>query len=196
MNTEAEKIIKIKYASKDHQFCVGACLAPNQGVTHGVFNLVQPDNFEEKTETVEVDGVAEERVIKTDILDTFKHIHVPQVVREKKMHYQRVPRLGSYLAIPMTYRHCLTDSALDEATNDYKNVMAQREEQEREKEKQKAIEMAKRRAAEIAAFNEKLRLEEEKRKQDALNAAERPIRKAEEDRVAEIKRKTKPHFQT
>lgn len=55
------------------------------------------------------------------------------MVREKKMHYQRVPRLGSYLAIPMTYRHCLTDSALDEASNDYKNVMAQRDEQEREK---------------------------------------------------------------
>ena len=55
--------------------------------------------------------------------------------------------------------------------------------------------MAKRRAAEVAAFNEKLRLEEEKRKQDALDAAERAIKKAEEDRVAEIKRKTKPHFQ-
>ena len=55
--------------------------------------------------------------------------------------------------------------------------------------------MAKRRAAEVAAFNEKLRLEEEKRKQDALDATERAIKKAEEDRVAEIKRKTKPHFQ-
>ena len=69
------------------------------------------------------------------------------------------------------------------------------EEQEREKEKQKAIEMAKKRAADRAAFNEKLRLEEEKRRQDALDAEERAIRKAEEDRVAEIKRKTKPHFQ-
>ena len=69
------------------------------------------------------------------------------------------------------------------------------EEEEREKEKQKAIEMAKRRAADRAAFNEKLRMEEEKKKQDALDAEERAVRKAEEDRIAEIKRKTKPHFQ-
>jgi cation transport regulator ChaB len=58
---------------------------------------------------------------------------VPQVVREKKIHYQRVPRLGSYMAIPLTYKHCLTDSALDEATNDHKDVMARRDELEREK---------------------------------------------------------------
>ena len=69
------------------------------------------------------------------------------------------------------------------------------EEQERERQKREALAIAKRRAEEIAKFNEKLRLEEERLRLEAENEKERAARKAEEDRIAEIKRKTKPHFQ-
>jgi cation transport regulator ChaB len=102
-------------------------------VTHGVFELAQPASYDTKTTIVNIDGEDVEQIVETDILDTYKHIHVPEVVREKKMHYQRVPRLGSYMAVPLTYNHCLTDSALDEAVNDHKDVMARRDELEREK---------------------------------------------------------------
>jgi cation transport regulator ChaB len=133
LNKEAEKIIKVKYASKDHAFCVGAQLTPEQGVTHGVFALEQPASFGDRVVIDTIDGEEVERIVKCDILDSYKHIHIPEVVREKKMHYQRVPRLGSYLAVPMTYNHCLVDSALNEAVNDYKDVMARRDELDREK---------------------------------------------------------------
>ena len=49
------------------------------------------------------------------------------------MHYQRVPRLGSYMAVPLIYKHCLTDSALDEAVNDHKDVMSRRDDLDRER---------------------------------------------------------------
>jgi hypothetical protein len=44
---------------------------------------------------------------------------VPEVVREPKMHFYRVPRLGSYLAIPLEYKSCLSQRALDESIKDY-----------------------------------------------------------------------------
>lgn len=40
------------------------------------------------------------------------------------MHFQRVPRLGSYMAIPLIYEHCLTDAALDAAVEDFQGVAA------------------------------------------------------------------------
>lgn len=40
------------------------------------------------------------------------------------MHFQRVPRLGSYMAVPLIYEHCLTDAALDLAVEDFQGVQA------------------------------------------------------------------------
>jgi len=36
------------------------------------------------------------------------HIYVPEVVREPKMHFYKVPRLGAFLAIPLEYKSCLS----------------------------------------------------------------------------------------
>jgi AAA+ ATPase superfamily predicted ATPase len=41
------------------------------------------------------------------------------VVREQRMHYYRVPKLGSYLAIRLEYNSCQLESALDSAVQDY-----------------------------------------------------------------------------
>jgi len=63
----------------------------------------------------------EEEVVKLeeDILTSFKHVYVNEVVREARMHFQRVPRLGAYMAVPLVYEHCLTDQALDAAVEDF-----------------------------------------------------------------------------
>ena len=45
---------------------------------------------------------------KKDIVEQFKHIYVEEVVREPKMHYWTVPRLGSFLAVPLVYKSCLS----------------------------------------------------------------------------------------
>jgi hypothetical protein len=35
------------------------------------------------------------------------------------MHFYKVPRLGSYMAIPLEYFSCLSENALDNAVQDY-----------------------------------------------------------------------------
>jgi len=44
-----------------------------------------------------------------------KFIYVKDVVREPRMHFYKVPRLGSYLAIKMEYDSCLYEEAFDAA---------------------------------------------------------------------------------
>jgi hypothetical protein len=49
---------------------------------------------------------------------------VSEVVREQKMKFFRVPRLGSYMVIKMTYDSCLNEDALDDAVRDQQEVNA------------------------------------------------------------------------
>lgn len=51
-----------------------------------------------------------------------KHIFVPECVREPRMHYYRVPKLGSYLAILLEYNSCLFEASLDAAITDALDV--------------------------------------------------------------------------
>lgn len=69
----------------------------------------------------------------TDILDTQHHVFVREVVREPKIHFFKVPRLGSYLSIPLVYNSCMFDDALDQAVSDYFAIVKAREEQEKQK---------------------------------------------------------------
>lgn len=66
-------------------------------------------------------------------MDSFKHVYVKEVVREPKMHYQKVPRLGSYMAVPLIYHNTLSDKALDAAVDDHMDVMRRRDEIAKEK---------------------------------------------------------------
>jgi hypothetical protein len=47
---------------------------------------------------------------------------VKEVVREPRMHFFKVPRLGSYLAVRLEYQSCLFEDALDAAVSDYLDV--------------------------------------------------------------------------
>jgi hypothetical protein len=69
-----------------------------------------------------------------DILTDFKHVYVKEVVREPKMHFQKVPRLGAYMAVPLVYNNCLSDKALDTAVEDFQEIARKTEEQNKEKE--------------------------------------------------------------
>lgn len=66
-----------------------------------------------------------------DILSTFRHIYVKEVVREPKMHFYKVPRLGAFLAVPLEYSSCLSENALDNAVRDYLEVQRALEEQDK-----------------------------------------------------------------
>lgn len=47
---------------------------------------------------------------------------VEEVVREKGIKFFKVPKLGSYLAIKLEYKSCLTEEAFDAAVDDYLDV--------------------------------------------------------------------------
>jgi hypothetical protein len=48
-----------------------------------------------------------------------RHILISEIVREPKMHYYDVPKLGSYLAVKLEYESCLFEEAFDQALLDH-----------------------------------------------------------------------------
>jgi len=53
------------------------------------------------------------------LVDSFKHIYVPEVIRNPKMHYWQVPRLGSFMAVPLVYKSCLNIESFDKTVEDF-----------------------------------------------------------------------------
>jgi len=88
-----------------------------------------------------------------DILDTEQHVFVPEVVREPRMHFYLVPRLGCYMAVPLAYDSCLTEEALDAAVADYFEVQKAQAEQQKQKaeweEEQERVREDKEKAGEV-----------------------------------------------
>lgn len=129
---DAPLVIKFKHANGDHEpIMVGAVLAKEQGICHELFR----DEGDE-----EGDGGAEEGGDEPaeegddgDILRSYKHKYVPEVVREPKIHFWRVPRLGSFMAIPLVYKSSLSEEAIDKAVTDWIEVVKQREAQDKER---------------------------------------------------------------
>jgi len=59
------------------------------------------------------------------------HVYVKEVVREPRMHFYRVPKLGCFMAIPLVYNSCLFDDALENAIADWRDIQVRKEEQEK-----------------------------------------------------------------
>lgn len=59
---------------------------------------------------------------------------MPEVVRQKnpEMVFHKVPRLGSYMAVPMVYNSCLFDDALEQAVADQVDVSQRLDAQQKE----------------------------------------------------------------
>jgi hypothetical protein len=53
---------------------------------------------------------------------------VKEVVREPRMRYFKVPRLGSYLAVQLKFKSCLYEESLDAAFADHLDCMQKRTE--------------------------------------------------------------------
>lgn len=62
-----------------------------------------------------------------------KFIVVPEVVRENKIHFFKVPRLGSYMAVRLEYQTCLFEEAYEAGVNDMIRVNELKRLQDEEK---------------------------------------------------------------
>ena len=113
----SEKIIHFSHANKEHEFLVDQILTKGSGLTFDV--------FEDK---VDEDG-------KPIVQENPQHILVKEVVREPRIHFFKVPRLGSYMAIRLEYNSCLFTEAYADGIKDAlscKERMKEQEEQKRE----------------------------------------------------------------
>jgi len=114
INEEDPKVIQIIHASKEHRFMVDTYLKSDEGISHEAF--AEKEGEEEEAENSDDEKKPEKD---EDILDVMNHIYVKEVVREPKMHFWKVPRLGSYMAIPLVYESCMYEDALDKAVEDH-----------------------------------------------------------------------------
>lgn len=118
IDEEAPKVIQYTHATASHKFMVDRVLSPETGVvTHSCFGEQADD--EEPAADEDEDAEAAPKAKSDDILTTFKHIYVPEVVRDSRMWFKRVPRLGSFMAVPLAYQSCLSDEALEAALADF-----------------------------------------------------------------------------
>ena len=112
-------------------------LHKDEGLTFDVFKEVEANpEAEEGAPAEEVDATLP------------RHVLVPEVVREPRIHFYKVPRLGSYLAIKLEYASCLSTAAYDAGIKNYNVVnqqileqeVAKREWDEEQREKQEQAE--------------------------------------------------------
>jgi hypothetical protein len=88
LNADTPKVLKFTTATPDHSFVVGSVLPSDLGITHECFaEHSQADAAPEVEEGEGGDGEEGAAVATSDILDTFKHVYVSEVVRESKMNY-------------------------------------------------------------------------------------------------------------
>ena len=108
----------------------GQILKAEQGISHEVFK--EPEAAEGAgDEEVAEDGAEIVKKNSDDILQTYRHIYVKEVVREPKMHFYTVPRLGAFMAVPLEYQSCLSEGALEAAVQDFLGMEKAKEDQEK-----------------------------------------------------------------
>lgn len=117
IDPDAEKIIRFSNANSEHGFLVDKTLSKDQGLTFDVFKDVEELPVEDLGEQNEDEEGADDKIAKAKIAEPVekfpRHISVPEVVREPRMHFFKVPRLGAYLAIRLEYESCLFEEAYD-----------------------------------------------------------------------------------
>ena len=121
----AEPQIQFTNVTSQHEFMVDKILLQTQGITYDLFREEPPK--EEEEENAEEDPTDKPK--KKEVVEKLpRHLIVDECVRENRMHYYDVPKLGSYLAIKLEYESCLFESAFDEAVVDHISKEAARAE--------------------------------------------------------------------
>jgi len=92
-------------------------LKKDQGLTFDVFN--DPEIKEEAVAEPELDEegnpIIKEKAVEEKLPH---HLYVKEVVRDPRIFYFKVPRLGSYMAIRLEYQSCLFEDAFDAGVHD------------------------------------------------------------------------------
>jgi len=60
-----------------------------------------------------------------------RFVYVPDVVKNEKIHYFRIPKLGAYIAVPLIYKSYLYEATFDKALEERKKHLSQKEDFEK-----------------------------------------------------------------
>ena len=103
---------------------------PGVGVTFEVLEDKQAAKIEEEGE----EGTTDAKPVAKSAFDGLpQHLVIPEVVRDSRVHFYKVPRLGSYMAIRLEYETCLFEEAFDAGVLDLIEVNEKLRIQEEEK---------------------------------------------------------------
>lgn len=144
LDPNAHLIINYISVSSNHEFMKGKKTKVEDGITFEVFQELstQNKNNEESQESPAENTL---EVVKPLVPTIF----IPEVVREPKMKYYKVPRLGCYFVCALTYKSYLNEESFDKAIENYYIVQEKINKQKEEKiEKEAEIAEAKRQAEE------------------------------------------------
>lgn len=121
----AQPQIQFVNSSSEHEFMVDKILKQDQGITYDLYRdggdegePAAEENAEEEEELNE-DGEPKPKKEKVVVERLPKHLIVDECVREPRIHYYDVPKLGSYIAVKLEYNSCLFEEAFDEAVVDH-----------------------------------------------------------------------------
>jgi len=121
LDTSQPKLITFIGASGNQKFVLGRELQPETGVTYTVF---QPKEEEQPP------AEGEEVPVNTQP----NYLYIPDVTKDSRIVYFRIPKLGAYLACPLSYKSVLSEKAFDEGVKERLRVQAEREQQKKDRE--------------------------------------------------------------
>lgn len=111
---------------EDFKFLLRKTIAFDEGVTHDVFKE------EEEAPPVENKDVEEGKGEEAEE-EKPNSVNIEEIVREKRLKFFRVPRLGNLFGVRLSYESCLFEEAFDEAVKDVEDVGNRQRQQEVEK---------------------------------------------------------------
>ena len=145
------KIITYIGSTENHNFMIKKTLplSETQGITYDVFKerVDEPPAEDENAPPKEKPPA---------------YVYRPNVVKEEKMFFFKIPKLGAYIAVPLVFNSTLNEAAFDQAVAErirYREDKETRlkEHQEKEANLRNAIEDAQKNGEDSAAFEEELR---------------------------------------
>lgn len=133
--TSDTHIIKFQATNEDHKYLLQTEHNINT-LTGGLFEKKNKDEEPEvkdeeeetkvKVKTIYQDDESEELGSVIEQGKDFEELYVPEVIANDKIHFFRVPKLGSMYALKFTLKSCLTVKAIDDAIADQKSLNEKR----------------------------------------------------------------------
>eukprot|EP00825_Cyclidium_porcatum_P010125 TRINITY_DN1518_c0_g4_i2.p1 TRINITY_DN1518_c0_g4~~TRINITY_DN1518_c0_g4_i2.p1 ORF type:complete len:668 (-),score=196.14 TRINITY_DN1518_c0_g4_i2:102-2105(-) len=123
LQTTLPKLINyIGYSASHTELMKGKTLPKEQSVTGEVFKEKEP---EEQPPQQNEDEQQPKVVVQKPT-----YVYIPDVVKEPRMTFFRIPKLGAYIAIPLIYKSCLQEHSFQTALEERQKFIKAKEDQD------------------------------------------------------------------